>query len=171
MPDPLRELVHDHRELSGLLVAIHEALQRIERGQSALDDELHELHDGVEAFREALLVHFAREQEALLPFVVARLPDIQVRADALVDEHDRLATMLTSVIGSLAQIDDRQLGSGERRAAGEESLASFRSEMTRFEQLYVAHTKSELVFLEDVATALAPDPAATEQLRRLLAES
>jgi hemerythrin-like domain-containing protein len=77
--DPIQQLAHDHRDLNELLVAVHAALSRLERGQSKLTDELHEIHDGIEAFREALLDHFAREQEALLPFVTARLPAMASR--------------------------------------------------------------------------------------------
>ena len=166
----MRELTHDHRELSGLLVAIHEALQRVARGHSKLDDELHEIRDGIEAFREALLEHFAREQEALLPFVVVRLPEYQTRADGLITEHDRIAAMLTTVVHALGAVDDHPHGSGERRASAdpESALETWRAELARFEELYVGHTKTEIVFLEDVSRSLRADAAATEQLQALL---
>jgi hypothetical protein len=80
------------------LIAVHEALSRVERGQSKLDDELHEIRDGIEAFREALLEHFAREQEDLLPFVVTRLPPVRARVDQLITEHDRIAEALTTLV-------------------------------------------------------------------------
>src|SRR5262245_37833795 len=99
--DPIRELAHDHRELSGLLVAVHEAIARVDRGKSKLADELHEIRDGIEAFRESLLEHFAREQEALLPFVTSRLPAFDERAAVLVAEHDRIAESLTTLVKDL----------------------------------------------------------------------
>ena len=98
---PLQELAHDHRELSGLLLAVRDALARIERGQSKLDDELHEIRDGVEVFREALLEHFAREQEGLLPFVLTRLPNVGTRVDQLITEHDHIAEVLTTLVKAL----------------------------------------------------------------------
>ena len=156
--DPLKELAHDHRELSGLLIAVRDALSRVERGQSKLDDELHEIRDGIEAFREALLEHFAREQEGLLPFVVARLPAVRARTDELIAEHDRIAEVLTTLLKDLGKIDT----SGE--------LAPFRASLARFEDLYASHSRAELGFLEEVATALASDASAMDQLRSLLDE-
>jgi hemerythrin-like domain-containing protein len=161
--DPIEELVHDHRELNELLVAVHEALARVERGQSSLADEMHEIRDGAEAFRDALLEHFAREQEGLLPFLVARLPDVRAPADALVVEHDRIAADLTALVKGLSTLER---AATERGAAA--VVAAWREDLTRFESLYAAHAKSEASFLHEVAETLAKDPSATEQLRALL---
>jgi hemerythrin-like domain-containing protein len=164
--DPIEELVHDHRELNELLVAVHEALARVERGQSSLADELHEVRDGIEAFREALLEHFAREQEGLLPFLVGRLPDVRARTDALVVEHDRIATDLTTLVKGVSRLEG---AAAEAAHAGVGAIVSaWRDDLTRFEALYAAHAKSEAAFLHDVAETLAKDPSATEQLRVLL---
>lgn len=162
--DPIEELAHDHRELSGLLVAVHDALSRVERGQSTLDDELHEIHDGVEAFREALLEHFGREQEGLLPFVVTRLPAFRERADALVLEHDRIAEVLTVLVKELSALDQNDTPSESRRSL----LRRWREQLIRFHDLYAAHTKSEIGFLDEVAASLVNDHDGTEQLRVLL---
>jgi hemerythrin-like domain-containing protein len=156
--DPIRELAHDHRELSGLLLAVREAVTRVERGQSKLEDELHEIRDGVEVFREAVLEHFAREQEGLLPFVAHRLPMAGERVDRLIAEHDRIADVLTTLVKDLNGVD----------ASGD--LQSFRASLARFEELYASHSKAELRFLTDVAESLAGDATATEQLRTLLDE-
>ena len=158
MADPLKELAHDHRELSGLLLAVRDALSRVERGQSKLEDELHEIRDGIEAFREALLEHFAREQEGLLPFVVARLPAVRAHTDQLVAEHDHIADVLTTLLKDLGTIDS----SGD--------IAPFRRSLAHFEDLYASHSRAELGFLEEVATALASDTSAMDQLRSLLDE-
>ena len=180
MVDPIEQLAHDHRELNGLLVALHEALARIELGSSSLDDELHEIQDGIEGFRDALLDHFAREQEGLFPFVVARVPSIRPRADVLIDEHDKLGTLLTAIARDLTTIDDVERTSGERpvgdRATEEPALdrrgalIKWQASLGDFEAMYSAHTRGELAFLDDVAKSLTGDPAATEQLRELLAE-
>ncbi|MBX3218380.1 MAG: hemerythrin domain-containing protein [Labilithrix sp.] len=158
MVHPLQELAHDHRELSSLLLAVREALARIERGQSTLDDERHEIGDGVEVFREALLEHFAREQEGLLPFVVTRLPAVRARVDQLIAEHDRIAEALTALVRDLGALD----------AGGE--VVALRGSLARFEELYASHSKAELGFLTEVAETLADDAEATEQLRTLLDE-
>jgi hemerythrin-like domain-containing protein len=156
--DPIQELTHDHRELSGLLLAVRDALARIERGQSQLDDERHEIRDGVEVFREAILEHFAREQEGLLPFVTARLPAVGERIDRLIAEHDRIAEVLTTLVKAVNEVD----------AGGD--LTSFRTLLARFEDLYASHSKAELAFLTEIAESLSSDGAATEQLRALLDE-
>ncbi|MBX3206336.1 MAG: hemerythrin domain-containing protein [Labilithrix sp.] len=158
MAHPLQELAHDHRELSGLLLAVRDALARVERGQSRLDDELHEIRDGIEVFREALLEHFAREQEGLLPFVVTRLPSVSARVDQLIAEHDRIAEALTALVRDLGAVD----------AGG--AVDALRASLGRFEELYASHSKAELGFLTEVAEALAGDAAATEELRTLLDE-
>jgi hemerythrin-like domain-containing protein len=154
--DPMKVLAHDHRELNELLIAVHAAFDRIERGQSKIEDELHEIRDGIEAFHEALLEHFAREQEGLLPFVVSRLPEVKEASDGIIDEHDRIAAALTRVVHDLAQ------------AEAKGAFVDWRANLGRFEELYSAHTKSELAFLERVALALASDPEATNELTRLL---
>lgn len=158
LSSPIQALTHDHRELNGLLVAVHEALTRIERGRSQLADELHEIRDGVEAFREAMLEHFAREQEGVLPFLLGRLPETSERIDRLIAEHDRIAESVNRLVAELAAID----------TAG--NVDRFRVELDRFDALYASHAKTELSFLADVTTALAGDPAATERLRALLDE-
>ena len=158
MADPIKELVHDHRELSGLLLAVHEALSRIERGQSTLEDEQHEIRDGIEAFRESLLEHFAREQEGLLPFVTTHLPASRDRVDQLIVEHDRIAALLGALVKDVGLVD----------AGG--ALSSFRRSLRSFDELYAAHTKSELAFLTEVVGSLAHDPAAAAKLQALLDE-
>ncbi len=158
MIDLSEVFLHDHRELSGLLVAVHEALARVECGQSTLEDELHEIRDGIEAFREEVLEHSAREQEGLLPFVVARLPELRDTADALIVEHDRIAEALTSVVQGLSVLE----GSGP---------TDWRRGLRRFEEIYAAHTKSETTFLQKVIALLGDDREARSQLRVLLEET
>lgn len=158
MSSPTETLAHDHRELSGLLLAVRDAFGRIERGASKLDDELHEIRDGIEAFHESLLEHFAREQEGLLPFVLTRLPDQSATVDELIAEHDRIAALLTSLVKDVDTLE----------APG--NLRSFRASFERFEELYAAHSKAEVAFLNEVAKLLAGDPDGNARLRSLLEE-
>ena len=51
--------------------------------------------DGAEALREGLLVHFAREEEALFPFVETRLPVLAAKVAALLA---RKAEMTPSIL-------------------------------------------------------------------------
>lgn len=155
---PLQELAHDHREMSGLLVAVHEALARIENGTSKLEDELHEMTDGLEAFREELLEHFAREQEGAFPWVASRLPAERGRVDELVAQHDRIAESINAVVAEL------------RRHGDTSDLAAWRQALSRFDALYAEHSKTEHAFFSDVTAALESDADATKKLRDLLAE-
>lgn len=156
MVDPLQALAHDHRDLNELLIAIRDALGRIDRGRSRLEDEAHEIGDGIEALRDALLEHFAREQEGLFPFVLGHLPNVTADVDAIAGEHDRIAAALTDLVRAWTA------------ASAHGDLGEWRLALARFEELYAAHTKSELAFLESVAAALAANRVATEQLRHLL---
>lgn len=155
---PLQELAHDHRELNDLLIAVHEAIARIEKGASKLEDELHEMTDGLEAFREELLEHFAREQEGAFPFLATRLPKARTRVDELIAQHDRIAESLDAVIQDLG------------KPGHTTSTSSWSQALARFESLYAEHSKSELAFFNDITAALEGDPDATKQLRDLLAE-
>jgi iron-sulfur cluster repair protein YtfE (RIC family) len=138
-----------------LLVAVHEALSRVDKKHSKLEDELHEIGDGIEAFREALLDHFAREQEGLLPFVVSHLPRFRDRSETLIVEHDRIAESLTKVVTSFHGITP-------------DNLPAWREDLSRFEDLYATHTKSENAFLDEVTQSLTDDPSATDRLRELI---
>jgi len=153
---PLQELAHDHRELSGLLVAVHEALARIENGASKLEDELHEMTDGLEAFREELLEHFAREQEGAFPWVANRLPQERTRVDELVAQHDRIAESINAAVTDLRK--------------NEPDFAKWSQALAHFDELYAEHSKTEVAFFKDVTAALENDAAGTTKLRDLLAE-
>lgn len=153
--DPTEALAQDHRELGELLGAVHDALARIAQGRSRIEDELHEIGDGIEALRDALLEHLAREQEALLPFVAARLPSERERIDQIVVEHDRIAGALTDLAKGLDRLDTA-------------TLKAWRASLAGFEELYASHARDERSFLREVAASLADDADAAEQLRALL---
>ena len=137
---------------------MHEALARIEKGASRLEDELHEMTDGLEAFREELLEHFAREQEGAFPFIAQRLPSEQARVDELVAQHDRIAEAINEVVKDLNAADPAQ------------GIANWSSALARFDALYAEHSKTEVAFFSDVTAALGADGNATRQLRDLLAD-
>jgi iron-sulfur cluster repair protein YtfE (RIC family) len=156
----LPTLAHDHRELTALFLAVRESVARVERGPSTLDDELHEIRDGVESLREALLDHFAREQEGLFPFVRDRAPELSSRTDALTHEHDLIATRLTDLVSHVDAIATMPT----------EGVASFRTSLSEFEALYASHSRAELAFLRDVEALLAHDPQTADALQALLEE-
>ncbi len=106
-----------------------------------------------------MLEHFAREQEGLLPFVVARLPNERARSDALVVEHDRIAERLTALASGLNGIDPTARDASGARVDALASLRGWRAELARFEELYARNLGhlfvSPLRPLELVASMIA----------------
>lgn len=156
--DPIDELSHDHGPLSALLLAVREVLDRILESGGSHAEDAGELRDGVESLRESLLVHFAREEEALFPFVVARFPAMRARAESLTADHEvvcRRAEDLARVV--------------ERSLASREGFAGCRAALDSFEEAYARHTQNELALLDDVDALL--DSPARGELRTLLSST
>ena len=152
--DPIAELSHDHSHLGVLVQAVRDAFVRVERGEIAHEDALQELEDGAEALREGLLVHFGREEEALFPFVEARLPDLQPRVAALLADHDAV----------LASADELCRATVAARAPGVAELP--KAKWARFEEVYAGHAQAEHTLFREVGPAL--DAAARAELQALL---
>ena len=155
--DAIAELFHDHGQLSALVLAVRDALARVESGASTLTDALEELEDGAEALREGLLAHFGREEEAVFPFVDRRLPTLRSRIEGLIGDHDAVLSRAVELARAVAQA---------RAGVG---FALCVSSFGRFEERYAEHAKSEHAFLADVDAAL--DGAARESLREVLSET
>jgi len=149
--DPIGELSHDHSHLGALVQAVRNTLARVERSECSWEDARTELEDGAEALREGLLVHFAREEEALFPFVETRLPVLAAKVAALLADHDSVITDAVEV----CRLMGAESGSGNASSA-----------FARFEQTYGAHAQAERAFLADVDALL--EPSARAELRALL---
>lgn len=151
--DPIAELSHDHSHLGALVQAVRSTLGSVERAECSWESARTELEDGGEALREGLLVHFAREEEALFPFVEARLPALSAQVAALLADHDSVIAQAVE----LCRLIGTESGSGSESAP---------SAFARFEQTYGAHAQSERAFLVDVDALL--DHSARAELRALL---
>lgn len=152
--DPIAELSHDHSHLGLLVQAVRDTFVRVERGELAFRDALHELEDGAEALREGLLVHFGREEEALFPFVEARLPALRPRVAALLAEHDSV----------LARADELRRATIAARDPAIVELP--KTAWVSFEELYAGHAQAEHTLFREVGPALDAD--ARTELRALL---
>lgn len=151
-PDPLHELSHDHRHLSELALEVRALF-----GDGPLGDgERAELADAVARLHDELLVHFAREEEGLFPFVLERLAELGPRVETLRAGHD-------SVCGAISRLH-HAIGHGAAASAGAE--AGWRETFSRFESLYSAHAREEIAVLRDVAARL--DAAARVELDAIL---
>jgi hypothetical protein len=154
--DPIAELSHDHGHLSVLVVEVGSTLAQIERGEVSFEQGVDALHDATEVLRDALMLHFAREEEGLFPFLEVHAPSLLRRMEALRAEHDSICARANELTLASAQ--------GLRDGVG---FAPCLSSFGRFEELYASHAREELAFLRDVDAALQPEDK--ERLRALLA--
>ena len=151
--NPIGELSHQHGDLTALLIAVREALGRMgtEGGAAAA----HELRDGVDALREDLLLDFAREEEALLPFVVQRFPLLGARAEKLHDDHQIVCRRTEALLAAA----NRVLDGGPTDACA--------TALAELEEVYTRHMQTELALLRELTRGL--DPSSRAELRVLLA--
>lgn len=152
--DPIAELSHDHSHLGVLVQAVRETFVRVERGELAYADALHELEDGAEALREGLLAHFGREEEALFPFVEAHLPELRPRVAALLADHD-------AVLARAGELCRASIATRDPAVVDLPKAA-----WARFEEVYAGHAQAEHTLFREVGPAL--DAAARAELQALL---
>jgi len=156
MHDPVDALAHDHGHLSALLVELRTTLTRVDKGDAAFEECVPELEHAAEVLRDAMIEHFAREEEALFPFVEERLPSLREKAASVRADHDPVCARSARLCGTF------------RRAANVGHDVSFVSaELSRLEVVYATHSYAEIQFLEEVRVAL--DPEGRDILRALLA--
>lgn len=156
--DAIAELTHDHSQLSALVIAVGSVLQHGQSAPSALHDVVDELGGSAELLREGLLSHFAREEEALFPFVDSQLPALKDRISGLIADHD-------AVIRAAAELARAATRMGTN-ANVERGFAECVSSFEGFERIYAEHAKMEHTFLADVDAAL--DDGARATLRTVL---
>ncbi len=153
--DPIEQLTHDHGHLSELVQAVATLLARMEHAEEMSEGAFDELVHAVEILRDALLSHFAREEEGLFPFVDHEVPALAPQVAALLADHD-------AVIARAADL----IRAAERAAAAGVGYALCVSTYDRFVEIYAAHAQSEQALLRAVDAAL--DAAARAALRALL---
>jgi iron-sulfur cluster repair protein YtfE (RIC family) len=153
--DPIDELSHDHRHLSELVREVRALLASPVVG----DAERAELADAVGRVRDELLVHFAREEEGLFPFVMSRVADLRARVETLRAGHD-------SVCGAVSRLQYALGHPGAKAPTTADAPQAWRDAFARFEGLYGVHAREEMSLLREVSTKL--DPAARADLRALL---
>lgn len=156
--DPIDELSHDHRHLSELALEVRALLASGTFGAH----ERAELADAVGRLRDELLVHFAREEEGLFPFVLDRHADLRARVETLRAGHDSVCgavSRLHYAVGHASHVGHEDAPSG---AAPRAWLDAF----TRFEGLYGVHAREEMAVLREVSAKL--DPSARAELKALL---
>jgi len=141
--DPVRDLAHDHTELSrrvrelGNILAEHQEL-------SPLLPELQEL-------REHMFLHFAREEEGLFPLASDWIPELTEQVLAMVSAHD-------AICGALARMI--------HMASTDADAAAFRGLLSRFQSTYADHARTEAELLRRLDAGL--DAGQRAQLAELV---
>lgn len=156
-PDPLDQLAHDHGQLS---VQVFEILHALERGPSPPSSvERIWLRDRLVDLREALLLHFAREEEGLFPFLKQHFPEAAARVAAMEIAHDGVCGSVTRMAYLAEQGSD----------AFARNLVVIGATFKRFLDGYMSHSRLESDLVQDVAGRLDAGQRAvlTELIRGL----
>lgn len=136
--DPVRALEHDHAHLSKLVADLRSMLR-------ALDpDASHDIAGTLVALRDDLFEHFAREEEALFPWLASALPDLQPSIAKLEGAHDRICGALSRLVSLVSK--------GPEAMRVQQALIEHLFE--RFDAEYVDHARGESELLRGLASRL-----------------
>jgi iron-sulfur cluster repair protein YtfE (RIC family) len=135
--DPLLALEHDHVHLSRLVSELRAAFD----GEPG-DPE--EMAATLAALRDDLFEHFAREEEALFPYLMEALPDLRSAIARLEDAHDRICGAVSRLHAVAAK------GSSALREQHALAEQLFR----RFDSDYIEHARHESEFLRSLSARL-----------------
>ncbi len=134
--DAVSEFEHSHGQLSELVVKLRGMLSP---GTSSRDGAA--LVKLLKDLREELLLHFAREEEGLFPFVRAHVADQKNVVDRLEAAHDGIC----GAVVRLAHLAER-----------EPSPSGLRNTFERFERAYAEHGRAEGELLRTLGQRLEP---------------
>jgi iron-sulfur cluster repair protein YtfE (RIC family) len=156
-PDPLIALEHDHVHLSRLVAELRHMTAELLR-QDARPEVSEEIAATLASLRDDLFEHFAREEEALFPYLAGALPDLGPTIARLEGAHDRICGGI-SRLHAIATTGDA--GLRDHRALVAQLFA-------RFDAEYVEHARQEGEFLRGLAQRLDDDRR--QHVRRLMKE-
>jgi iron-sulfur cluster repair protein YtfE (RIC family) len=143
-PDPIADFEHDHASLTELVFDLRRAIEAVRRDPSRAGEGHGRVSARLEALRESLFLHFAREEEGLFPFVMEHLPDTRAAVQALESAHD-------TVCGSLSRMTYHVRRGREKFA---EELTAMWALFERFESAYGEHSRQEAALLRTVSGRL-----------------
>ncbi len=146
--DPVEALAHDHGDLNRRVLALGARIRTMQSTGSGSDRLAAEL----EELRDVLFLHFAREEEALFPFVAEGVPDLREQVDMMAVAHD-------TICGGLARM--------LHLAATGAAIAAIAAMFDRFENIYAAHAHAESELLDQLEARL--DAKQRAQLFELVA--
>ncbi len=138
--DPVRNLAHDHADLTRRVLALGDSLTR----PRALLPELEDL-------REHMFLHFAREEEGLFPLVSEHFPELAEQVLAMGSAHDAICGALARMIHT---------------ARAEVDATSLHVLLARFQAAYADHARNEAELLHRLDAGL--DAAQRAKLAELV---
>ncbi|MGD0674486.1 MAG: hemerythrin domain-containing protein [Polyangiaceae bacterium] len=139
--DPVREFAHTHEHLNKLALAAGQLI-RSTPGAEPTEDTRRRLRADLASLREALLHHFAVEEEGLFPFIRSKLPWKIDHVDRLTLAHD---TICGTVLRLAHAADANQVIERQTVLAGL---------YQRFETAYALHSREEAALLADLGHTL-----------------
>jgi hypothetical protein len=151
--DGIDRLEHDHVALSQRVVAVRDAVARLQRGEEI------DAPDTVAALAllaDDLFEHFAREEEFLFPYILSELPDQEDAVSQMQAAHDRICGAASRIV-ALAE-----------RGPLAEQLALVVPLFSRFDAEYTGHAQREAEFLRSLGARLTD--AQRHTLAKLLEE-
>lgn len=146
MPDAMTELAHDHAAINRMVLSLASAIRH-----AGVESSNH-LELGLGELRDELFNHFAREEEALFPFVAEVMPDLEPEVKAMLVAHDLICGSLSRMV--------------HLAATGAPTTTLF-ALFERFENAYAEHAQMETALLASLETAL--DRAQRGRLSELVA--
>jgi iron-sulfur cluster repair protein YtfE (RIC family) len=139
MTDPVRQFEHSHAALTALASEIRDVVHTRAPSEAILA----QLGPQLTRLRDELLVHFAKEEEGLFPFVRAHVPTKESIVDRLGSAHDAICGAIVRLAHLVAQHD--------KRGAAHAMLLEHYG---RFESAYAAHSREESELFEELGRAL-----------------
>jgi iron-sulfur cluster repair protein YtfE (RIC family) len=152
----LRSFEHSHGELTKMALEVRQLVHAEPSAGRPPSRIRRQLAARLESFRDALLEHFANEEEALFPFIRARLPAKAAAVDRLHDAHDAIGGTLLR----LAHLVERE------RHALDADRSVLRALYDRFEHTYTLHSQAEAALFAELSAEL--DAEAGRELAEIL---
>jgi iron-sulfur cluster repair protein YtfE (RIC family) len=141
MTDPVSDFAHTHDRLSTLAMELRRSVQA-SRASGFIAWGI--LIEQLQALREELLAHFAKEEEGLFPFVRANIPSKVDAVNRMEGAHD----MICGTVVRLAHLLSRP------PLDPVAVLPSLHALHERFERAYADHSREETDLFSELGTSL-----------------
>jgi iron-sulfur cluster repair protein YtfE (RIC family) len=139
--DPIGEFEHTHERLGALVLQFSGLAAGLSRGASFTNDSRDTFERVLTELREELLLHFAREEEGLFPYVYEHLPLERERVQRVVMAHDGICGAVLRLTHLVQQDPSAH-------------IPAFTLIFERFQKLYAEHSLLETELLRSLGERL-----------------